>query len=117
MQTLATVTTLPVIESSLLPVLSTLSTDEIPNIRFNVAKAYGTLIEVMRSLPENTTSAAIQKQFSSPGNSSHRLPPSQHGIDLIHTHILPDLDKLRSDDDIDVRYFATRASEIMADQM
>ena len=39
-----------------------LVTDDIPNIRFNVAKSYAVLIEVLKKLPENGTLATTEKE-------------------------------------------------------
>lgn len=80
-----------------------LVTDPIPNIRFNVAKSYAVLIETLRRLPSEGT---IQELEESDSNT----PPASKGQDLISTQILPNLEKLQQDDDVDVRYFATTAA-------
>ncbi|KAJ8297075.1 Protein phosphatase PP2A regulatory subunit A [Rhodotorula toruloides] len=73
------------IRSSILPTVVSLSADRIPNIRFNVAKAFEVL--------------------------SQSLASQQGGPDLVSSEIIPALDKLRSDTDADVRFFAEKASE------
>lgn len=87
-----------------------LVSDDIPNIRFNVAKSYSVLIGVLKRLPTNTTIIALEK-------SGQSVSPSPRGQELIETQILPNLGKLQQDDDVDVRYFATTAAGSMPDQM
>ena len=80
-----------------------LVSDAIPNIRFNVAKSYAVLIDILRRLPAERTLVQLEKSGSN-------APPSAHGQELISSHILPNLEKLQRDDDMDVRYFATTAA-------
>lgn len=91
--------------------MDTLVNDDIPNIRFNVAKSYAVLIDVLRRLPESGTIIALEK--------AGQLPPagSPKGRDLIQKHILPNLEKLQQDDDVDVRYFATTAAQSFTEAM
>jgi serine/threonine-protein phosphatase 2A regulatory subunit A len=102
-QTLAPVATLDIIETSILPILDRLVSDEIPNIRFNVAKSYAVLIDTLRRLPPQGTLADVEKNGKPEG-------PSPKGQELIQQSILPSLEKLQADDDVDVRYFATTAA-------
>lgn len=104
LQTLATVISLDVIDKSILPMLDKLVADDIPNIRFNVAKTYSVLIDVLKRLPETGTISSLDKA-GSPESS-----PSPKSMELIQSRILPSLEKLRKDDDVDVRYFATTAA-------
>lgn len=94
--------TLDIIESSIIPILDRLVTDEIPNIRFNVAKSYAVLIDTLRRLPADKTLVEVEK-------SGETVTPSPKSQDLIQQRILPSLEKLQADDDVDVRYFATTA--------
>ena len=87
-----------------------LVSDEIPNIRFNVAKSYAVLIDVLKRLPDNTTILAVEK-------SGYSATPSPKGQELIQSRILPNLEKLQQDDDVDVRYFATTAAGSVSDLM
>jgi serine/threonine-protein phosphatase 2A regulatory subunit A len=87
-----------------------LVSDDIPNIRFNVAKSYAILIDVLKRLPANATILSLEK------SGSHEAP-SPKGQDLIQSRILPNLEKLQQDDDVDVRYFATTAAGIVSDLM
>ena len=87
-----------------------LVSDEIPNIRFNVAKSYAVLIDVLKRLPENTTILAVEK-------SGYSAIPSPTGQELIQSRILPNLEKLQQDDDVDVRHFATTAAGSVLDIM
>ena len=77
--------------------------DDIPNIRFNVAKSYTVLIDVLKRLPADGTILSLEK-------SGHSSSPSPRGQELIQQHILPNLEKLQQDNDVDVRYFATTAA-------
>jgi serine/threonine-protein phosphatase 2A regulatory subunit A len=77
--------------------------DPIPNIRFNVAKSYGVLVDTLRRLPAEGTIAQMEASGSS-------ASPSAKGQDLITSQIFPNLEKLQQDDDVDVRYFATTAA-------
>ena len=86
-----------------------LVSDDIPNIRFNVAKSYAVLIDVLRRLPDEGTILSLEK-------SSVSTAPSQKGQDVIQ-QILANLEKLQQDDDVDVRYFATTAAGTVPDAM
>jgi len=95
--------TLNIIESSILPILDRLVSDDIPNIRFNVAKSYAVLIDTLRRLPAEGSLLDLEKS-GKPGT------PSPRGQTLIQQRILPNLEKLQEDEDVDVRYFATTAA-------
>lgn len=90
------------ISKSILPMLDKLLVDDIPNIRFNVAKTYGALIDILRRLPEQGTIYSLEKAGTA-------LEPSPKGMELIQKRIVPNLEKLQKDDDVDVRYYATSA--------
>jgi serine/threonine-protein phosphatase 2A regulatory subunit A len=91
-----------VIAKSILPMLDKLVEDDIPNIRFNVAKTYAVLISALRRLPEEGTIYSLEKE-------GVETTPSPRGQQLIQEKITPNLEKLQKDDDVDVRYFATTA--------
>lgn len=103
-QTLSSVVSLEVIDKSILPMLEKLVDDDIPNIRFNVAKTYGALIESLKRLPETGTIYELEKA----GNKDLTAAPKS--LELITERVLPSLEKLQKDDDVDVRYFATTAA-------
>jgi serine/threonine-protein phosphatase 2A regulatory subunit A len=84
--------------------------DDIPNIRFNVAKSYAVLVDTLKQLPEEGTVLALQKEGKTPEG-------CQKGHELITKSILPNLEKLQQDDDVDVRYFATTAAHGYSDAM
>jgi serine/threonine-protein phosphatase 2A regulatory subunit A len=84
--------------------------DDIPNIRFNVAKSYGILVTTLKQLPEHGTVLALEKA-GTPGQGCPKA------IDLITKSVLPNLEKLQQDDDVDVRYFATTAAHGFSDAM
>lgn len=108
--TLAPALSMEVIEASILPMMDKLVNDDIPNIRFNVAKSYAILIETLKRLPEHSTVLALEK-------AGQPATGCQKGQDLITKQILPNLEKLQQDDDVDVRYFATTAAQGYADAM
>lgn len=84
--------------------------DDIPNIRFNVAKSYAVLIDVMKRLPEEGTIYSLEKA----GDTASK--PSPKGQELIQEKVLPSLEKLQKDDDVDVRYFATTAVALISEE-
>lgn len=92
-----------VIAKSILPMLEKLTGDGIPNIRFNVAKTYANIISVLRRLPDQGTIYSLE-QAKAP------FSPSPRGQQLIEERVMPSLEKLQKDDDVDVRYFATTAA-------
>ena len=110
LQTLAPAINLEVIRDSILPMMDKLVSDDIPNIRFNVAKSYAVLIDVLKRLPSEGTILSLEKS-GQPAN------PSPMGEELIQKRILPNLEKLQQDGDVDVRYFATTAAGSIADAM
>lgn len=113
LQTLAPAINIDVIEKSILPMMDRLVSDDIPNIRFNVAKSYAVLIDVLKRLPDTDTTILALEKSSVPKTQQ----PSPRGQDLIQHRILPNLEKLQQDDDVDVRYFATTAAGSVGDQM
>lgn len=90
--------------------MTKLVSDDIPNIRFNVAKSYQILIATLKRLPAEGTIISMEK-------SGQTLPASPRGQDIIEQQILPNLEKLQQDDDVDVRYFATTAAGSISDVM
>ena len=86
--------------------------DDIPNIRFNVAKSYAILIDILKRLPTDGTILDLEKSKLS------STSPSPRGQELIQNSILPNLELLQQDSDVDVRYFAsTAAGSIAGDRM
>jgi len=88
--------------------------DPIPNIRFNVAKSYGELITVLRQLPAEGT---ISSAKAANANGGPPPGPTPLALELITKDILPKLEKLRQDEDVDVRYFAEIAAQKGQDLM
>ncbi|CAK7273664.1 protein phosphatase 2A structural subunit [Sporothrix epigloea] len=103
--TLATVVNLDIIGKHILPMMDRLVVDDIPNIRFNVAKTYGALIEVLKKLPDQGTVYSLEKAGTP-------ATPSAKGAELIQSRVLPNLEKLQKDEDVDVRFFATTAASV-----
>ena len=71
------------VSKSILPMMDKLVADDIPNIRFNVAKS----LEV------------VATSFGT----------SSEGHEIVQLRIVPVLEQQKTDQDADVRYFATRA--------
>jgi serine/threonine-protein phosphatase 2A regulatory subunit A len=85
--------------------MDTLVSDDIPNIRFNIAKSYGVLIDTLKRLPDTGTVLSNEAE-------GKELKGSVHGTQLIQQQIVPNLEKLMQDDDVDVRYFASTAAQV-----
>jgi serine/threonine-protein phosphatase 2A regulatory subunit A len=102
--TLSTVVSLEVLDQSILPMLDKLVADQIPNIRFNVAKTYAKLVDVLKRLPDEGTIYSLEKAGTTDST------PSPRATELLQQRVLPSLEKLQKDDDVDVRYFATTAA-------
>lgn len=102
-QTLASVVSMDVIAKSILPILDKMVEDDIPNIRFNVAKTYSVVINALQRLPDQGTLYTIEQQGT-------ETTPSPRGAEWIQQRVVPNLSKLQKDDDVDVRFFATTAA-------
>ncbi|EWC43446.1 protein phosphatase PP2A regulatory subunit A [Drechslerella stenobrocha 248] len=109
--TLAPVVSLEVIQEHILPVIGQLVEDPIPNIRFNVAKSYGALLDVLRSLPADGT--PLPNGEIAPLGTE----PSPAALEVIQKDIVPALEKLQADEDIDVRYFSSQTAGKLPDAM
>ncbi|PSK60214.1 protein phosphatase PP2A regulatory subunit A [Elsinoe australis] len=109
--TLGPALSLPVINDSVLPILAGLVSDAIPNIRFNVAKSYAVLIDVCKRVTDDNETVLGLEKAGKTGTGSQR------GDAMIREEILPNLDKLINDEDVDVRYFASVAAKSYGDAM
>ncbi|KAH3687371.1 hypothetical protein WICPIJ_001648 [Wickerhamomyces pijperi] len=74
--------------TKILPFLESLSTDQVPNIRFNVAKSYLVVAETLRDDPQ-----------------------------LINERVIPVVESLKQDQDVDVKYFANQTFEKIVELM
>lgn len=74
-----------IVVSSILPFVNHLVNDSVPNIRFNVAKLYLVLAETFANSGQPNASS------------------------IVSNDILPKLEKLQSDEDVDVRFYASRS--------
>lgn len=97
----AVMTMIPVLDEqalteSILPFVLNLVEDPIPNIRFNVAKALKVLAEACLGI-DNAKSSEPSR------------PPISEAKQVIEETIVPRLEKMTSDADVDVRYFARRS--------
>lgn len=75
---------LDVVTEQLLPFISHLADDGVPNIRFNVAKSYAVIVKAL---------SKEQAKYDA----------------LIKNTILPSLEALCQDEDVDVKYFANKS--------
>jgi len=67
---------LPVIQESIFPILSNLVVDQIPNIRFNVAKSYAVLIDVLKRLPDTESTVLSLEKTGKAGTVAPRVTSS-----------------------------------------
>ena len=76
-----------------------------------MAKSYAVLIDILKRLPDdqNATIVELEKKGST------NFPGSERGAQLIREEVIPPLEKLMQDDDVDVRYFATTANKAWTD--
>lgn len=100
---------LPVLSRSVLPILHSLVADPIPNIRFNVAKSYAVLIDIFKRLPDDKTTIVEMEKQGGGGESGGGM--SEAGERIVREEIMPELEKLMQDEDVDVRFFATTAGK------
>lgn len=84
--------------NEILPFVDNLVQDQVPNIRFNVAKSYLITAKALLNIDETEESAPKQ---SSEDNSE--------AVAYIKEKILPNVETLKNDDDIDVKYFANQS--------
>lgn len=81
--------------------------DPIPNIRFNVARSYAVLIDILRRLPdESLTLVELEKQ-----GKAENAQGTSEGEQAIREDIMPQLERLVGDEDVDVRYYASTAGK------
>ncbi|KAK5173796.1 protein phosphatase 2A structural subunit [Saxophila tyrrhenica] len=109
--TLAPALSLPVLARSVVPILQQLVSDQIPNIRFNVAKSYAVLIDILKRLPDSPSATIVSMEKEGVTD----FPGSAKGEQLIREEVMPQLEKLMEDDDVDVRFFATTAAKRWTD--
>lgn len=86
--TLAPVVNVQVVRTHILPVLTQLVTDRIPNIRFNVAKSYEALSPVLKT--------------------------SADGKAILDNEVRQSIERLSRDTDGDVKFFADQAARMIA---
>lgn len=112
------------INESIIPFLNTLTNDPISNIRFNVAKSYKVLVQAFLksdftdSESSETPAPAVEEKKSNDGKepTAKKLPLGPKADlatvkELIDSTIVPNLEKLSEDADVDVRYFANKSLE------
>lgn len=115
------------INDSIIPFLNNLMNDPIPNIRFNVAKTFKVLVEAYLK-PQYPIIENSEKQNPTTESSEGDGEKSQSAVTkatltetlgprgtpeeintLITETIIPNLEKLAEDNDVDVRYFANKS--------
>jgi serine/threonine-protein phosphatase 2A regulatory subunit A len=109
-----------VITESILPFIVNLIDDPIPNIRFNIAKTFKVLVETFLHVEEETDiknesqdgQAGQAGQAETPvRHTKQTAPPSARAKEIIMDTIIPRLEKMVDDPDVDVRYFSTKSLE------
>lgn len=65
----------------------------------------------MKRIPDDPNATIVDMEKNHVTN----FPGSERGQQLIRDEIMPPLEKLMQDDDVDVRYFATTASKAWTD--
>ena len=80
--------------------------DPIPNIRFNVAKSYAVLIDIFKRLPDSPTATVLSLE-----KDGGEFTGSAKGEQLVREEIMPRLETLMGDEDVDVRFFAGMAGK------
>lgn len=105
----------PTIAKTVLPTVSALMADPIPNIRFNVAKALEVLAHLLLGThdpdPAPGAGAAAEVETKEKPVALAPLTPAEQQLahEALQATILPGLAKLKEDPDADVRYFAQKA--------
>lgn len=64
------------------------------------------LIDIFKRLPDSSTATIIQIE-----KEGGEFPGSAKGEQLVKEEIMPPLEKLMQDEDVDVRFFATTAGK------
>lgn len=73
-----------------------------------MAKSYAVLVDIFRRVPDDSTTTLSQLEKE---NRAGTATGSQKGTDLIRDEVMPPLEKLMQDDDVDVRFFASTAAK------
>ncbi|KAK9236547.1 armadillo-type protein [Lipomyces kononenkoae] len=110
--TLAAVVTIDVIRDDLLPFLNNLVADPIPNIRFAVARSYETLQKLLleKAVELELDSDAMETTTPAPDDDARaREARIAEANEIIQETIVPNLEKLKEDEDVDVRFFASKS--------
>ncbi|ONH69030.1 Protein phosphatase PP2A regulatory subunit A [Cyberlindnera fabianii] len=92
-----------IVITKILPFVDNLASDQVPNIRFNVAKSYLlTAQSLLNKLPPSESGDV---------KDAEALTPEQRAesAEFIKQKVLPVVESLKSDADADVKYFATQS--------
>ena len=73
-----------------------------------MAKSYAVLVDILRRIPDDglTTLSQLEKE-----GKAANAEGSVKGQQLIQSQVLPQLEKLIQDEDVDVRFFASTAAK------
>lgn len=97
-----------VVETVYLPVLGQLAADPISNVRFNVAKTIEAIVPVLLASPNPAPSPS-----PAPSATPNTDLKDSAARDIILNAIVPILQQLQRDADVDVQEFSTRALNII----
>ncbi|KAK9448248.1 armadillo-type protein [Limtongia smithiae] len=118
--TLAAVVTVEVIQASLVPFLETMVADPIPNIRFTIARSYESIACLLRA------KAAADDDALEPGialttsdaeaetpkpDAATKAAREKAAEEVVLQVLVTSLEKLKADEDVDVRYYAEKSLE------
>ncbi|KAK9321343.1 armadillo-type protein [Lipomyces orientalis] len=110
--TLAPVVTIDVIKDDLLPFLNNLVGDPIPNIRFSVARSYQTVQKLLLEKAAESEYDSDAMDASTPAPTEEDTKAKEERVaevkEIIRNVIVPNLEKLKEDEDVDVRFFANK---------
>lgn len=70
-----------------------------------MAKSYAVLIDILKRLPDTPNATILQLE-----KDGGDFPGSERGEELIKKEIMPILERMMQDEDVDVRFFATTAA-------
>ncbi|KAK9460487.1 armadillo-type protein [Lipomyces oligophaga] len=112
--TLADEVTIAVIKDEIVPFLEGMVGDPIPNIRFTIARSYETIAKMLK---EKETGAEVEAEAEGEGKGEAEAKGEVEGEGeekaageaVITTMLIPSLERLKEDEDVDVRFYAEKS--------
>lgn len=109
---------LDIIKNTILPFINKVLDDQVPNIKFNVAKSYVDISRILLEIGKQLTLLNIKPEPIQTGNSilsysNNKLPTPETFLEessqFIRTSIYQNLQRLELDKDFDVKYFSSKS--------